>query len=462
MSSNISLQIETNTSTDLSIDTNESSTISITPQEQATLVLTQNTSGGTTNYNALLNKPQINGVELIGNKTSEELGISATINYTITYDELKVLRDSSALSAGCTYRITDYLTTSTQENTQSAGHQFDIIVKALDENTLEEEANAIHTEGDTYFVNNNLSGWKLWYTLDNDTSRFAWASEDGKGIIYRMIDEYGNDCPYDFKNIQMLNANNSEDTTYYYTFDTLGEDLSLDGSQCYDNVIGKYIDGTQKINRIIFISRNHKNINNNYFDTLCYNNTLDGACRNLHFERECYGNVFGYGCTTSNFGTKFRNNVVGGEVQSIEVGKGASNNTFGSNIYYCTFGTYFRNNKLPKYLYYSSFGHYVQNITMNPSDDLIGQYMRYLTFENGVTYLSLTKEDTATKSYMENIKICSGVKGTSSSLVEIVVPELAQKYTITYGNNSSGELKKYCEADFTDIPTYEDGDEVSY
>lgn len=33
-------------------------------------------SGGTTNYNALTNKPQINGVELSGNKTSDDLGIS--------------------------------------------------------------------------------------------------------------------------------------------------------------------------------------------------------------------------------------------------------------------------------------------------------------------------------------------------------------------------------------------------
>ena len=35
---------------------------------------------------------------------------------------------------GSFYRITDYVTTSIQEATQSAGHQFDIIVRALDEN----------------------------------------------------------------------------------------------------------------------------------------------------------------------------------------------------------------------------------------------------------------------------------------------------------------------------------------
>lgn len=35
------------------------------------------TIGGTTNYNELSGKPKINGVELIGNKTTEDLGIEA-------------------------------------------------------------------------------------------------------------------------------------------------------------------------------------------------------------------------------------------------------------------------------------------------------------------------------------------------------------------------------------------------
>lgn len=53
-----------------------------------------------------------------------------------------------------------------------------------------------------YFANCNLNAWKIWYCLDNDASRFAWAdSTNGKGVIYRMIDEWNNDCPYDFKNI---------------------------------------------------------------------------------------------------------------------------------------------------------------------------------------------------------------------------------------------------------------------
>ena len=123
----------------------------------------------------------------------------------IEYADLVRLRDNGELVAGSFYRITDYITTTAQENTQSAGHPFDVIVLALSENTLAEEAYAIQSARDTdgYFAECNLSAWKLWYSLDNNTERFAWADEvNGKGVIYRMIDEWENDCPYDFKNIQ--------------------------------------------------------------------------------------------------------------------------------------------------------------------------------------------------------------------------------------------------------------------
>ena len=39
-------------------------------------------SGGTTDYNALTNKPSINGITLTGNKTSIDLGINAIIPST--------------------------------------------------------------------------------------------------------------------------------------------------------------------------------------------------------------------------------------------------------------------------------------------------------------------------------------------------------------------------------------------
>jgi hypothetical protein len=121
---------------------------------------------------------------------------------SITYSELKAKRDNGELVPGRFYRITDYQTTTTQALTMSANNQFDIIVLALDENTLSENAHATQHEGDTYFNDCKLSAWKLKYRLDNDVNNFIWAdSTNGKGVIYYMKDEWDNECPYDFKNI---------------------------------------------------------------------------------------------------------------------------------------------------------------------------------------------------------------------------------------------------------------------
>ena len=161
----------------------------------------------------------------------------------IAYADLKALKDQSQLIPGMQYRITDYVTTTTQADTTSANHQFDIIVTADSKNTLNEKARAIQHEGDVYFDDADLNAWKLWYCLDNDTERFAWAdAQNGKGVIYRMIDENGNDCPYDFKNILYANSDLCDvynTNEYFYTFST----VDIEGTHSvYDGSVkfGKY------------------------------------------------------------------------------------------------------------------------------------------------------------------------------------------------------------------------------
>lgn len=98
--------------------------------------------------------------------TASEVGATAqTINKT--WSELKAMRDGGTLVPGQWYRITDYVTTTMQVNTQSAGHAFDIIVRADDASTLNENAYAAKHAGDTYFANSNLAAWRLRYCLDN-------------------------------------------------------------------------------------------------------------------------------------------------------------------------------------------------------------------------------------------------------------------------------------------------------
>ena len=133
----------------------------------------------------------------------------------VTYDELVTLVNDSKLIPGRIYRITDFVTTvandskarSVQEYQRDNGlpiQQFDILVTADSTSTLNENAKAIqHEDDNTYFSNSELSSWELKYSLENDDTRFAWAdTTNGKGVIYYMKDEWNNECPYDFKNIQ--------------------------------------------------------------------------------------------------------------------------------------------------------------------------------------------------------------------------------------------------------------------
>lgn len=65
---------------------------------------------------------------------------------------MTALQSTSALVAGTSYRITDYVTTVDQTDCQSAGHPFDLIITAIDSCTLDEHATAtLPSNGDTYF-----------------------------------------------------------------------------------------------------------------------------------------------------------------------------------------------------------------------------------------------------------------------------------------------------------------------
>ena len=321
---------------------------------------------------------------------------------TTTWAELKDLRDNKQLIAGSLYRITDYNCTTTQENTRSAGHQFDIVLLALSNNKLAEEGWAMMNEsniydvtfadgvtkkcyiycisvadnewnivdcetlmgvgavveGDgedfiinesnksaicvedseilnqedltyNYFQNSKLEAWKVWYCLDNDTTRFTWAQEKainvggvwyprykdgdigellywydasndegcytksenpsvddyiydsqgnedgtiegvkkaGRGVIYRLIDEFNNDVAYDFKSIQFVrpltdgayNADTGTDT-WVYTFNGWDEenDVAFDASLNFDrannNFVGSPFHETFALADVVFIS----------------------------------------------------------------------------------------------------------------------------------------------------------------------------------------------------------------
>lgn len=251
----------------------------------------------------------------------------------LTYLELKAIRDLGQLSAGQHYRITDYVTTSVQNNTKSAGHPFDLIVMAIDKNTLSEQAAAMLNYDDVYFraAVADLNTWKVWYCLDNDTKRFKWADqENGKGVIYRMIDEWNNDVPYDFKNILFMN----DDGNYVFTF---GNDLS---GGCNNNHIEISIE-TEHMHDIQVLNYNILGCDcyDNYFDDCCcfnelgddcYANIMGWGCNGNHWSNSCHNNHLGDCSDDNNFGSGSQFNRFGDKCSRNNLGENCCNNTFGS------------------------------------------------------------------------------------------------------------------------------------
>lgn len=358
-------------------------------------------------------------------------GIAETMVET-TYAEVKSMRDNGTLTPGMWYRITDYKCTTNQSDTISAGNKFDVIVLATSANTLSEQARAInHTpqEGETdYFANSNLSAWQIWYCLDNDTTRFAWANSTiGKGVIYRMIDEWNNDIPYDFKNIKFRHPNNRTDSRYYYTFASdkveNNTDLSLSISgKCYLNKISAYITSDKyTLNQIIFIGNN---CYSNSFGSNCYNNSFENDCYNNSFENNCFSNSFSRGCYNNSLGTNCYRNSLGG------------------NCEFNSFGNYCHDNSIENRGEYISFGNYCSNIDL---DSAYGYYNNH--FGDICKYIVLKNLNTGSaNTEVQNYNFAQGLQGTPSSFI-IVNGDSKRAYETKVAKNSSGELKIYCEAD---------------
>lgn len=389
------------------------------------------------------------------NDTNEKLeNITSTTIIEITWSELKAKKDAGELTLGQLYRITDYQCTTVQSNTRSAGHQFDIIVLALTNNTLSEQAWAALHSGDTYFANNNLSAWKLWYCLDNDTNRFAWAdSTNGKGVIYRMIDEFNNDIPYDFKNIQFRNLlSNTTYPYYYYTFasanveDNTDYSLSATKNVCSNKILLYSSASKQSLNRILFI------------DSYCYGNIFGIGCNNNFFKGSCNYNTFGDYCGSNTFGASCSNNTFGNNCQENIFGDRCKNNIFrnycignilNDNCEFNILGSGCKNNDLGYSCSYNTFGNNCQIIkfSSDSSESTIYSNYRHNHFGDGCQYILFKGTETASSdAQVQNYNFAQGLQSTSSEYLTVDGVR-NRSYETKVARNSAGELKIYCEAD---------------
>ena len=429
----------------------------------------------------------------IKNSTNEIVDFTPTSIVSLTYNELKTLRDNSKLKPSQYYRITDFVTTVANDpEAQSAGHPFDIIVMASKENQLQEECYAIQHEGDTYFANCNLAAWKIWYCLDNDNTKYAWADTiNGKGVIYRMIDEWQNDCPYDFKNVQFKryrvtnNSTNGElsdlngtyigyngdmrglslpsnltEFVWAYTFSfgdrtTTPNDASIIGYNNYElgegyGNEGYYGDNSIKptsmvmtvdsstssvfcLNNIVWWTNNTRYrslINGNRIESECFNMTLSG--NGTIIEHDCQNFIMGDRCLGNVFGTGGALNTFGSECYS---------NTFGNNCYGNTFGDYCISNSFGNNCIYNSFGN-------ECSRNTFGYDCTYNTFGVACTYNTF-----GDKSY-HNIFGSNFQYNTLGNDVEYVEIATKKIYHTHILNGTKGTYRNKLTIEFTPEAAY--------
>ena len=465
-----------------------------------------------------------------------------------TYEEMTEMRDQGKLIPGQYYQITDYVTTTAQAETQSAGHPFDILVRADSTTTLSEQAWAVQHEGDTYFANARLEAWRLKYTLDNDYDRFAWCqresivisnqeylrSEDDdvsgenypycwkhgttkrytntltptagtdvakgntagtgsnytiqtvntidgtqRGVIYWMQDEWGNECPYDFKNIMFASykitamakvpgivgqyggykvgttmypsgATIENEAVFRYTFDYMSGDVSYDATiyqatqsstHCHDNIIGSYYVNKQlTLNNIV--------IGGTTFAS-CYGNEFGENCHHFRMGHTCYGNSFGVNnyqntwgnsnsrntwgndCRYNTWGNSNYYNTWGNSNQSNTWGNSnaentwgndCSNNTWGNSNYYNTWGNECSNNTWGNSNWYNTWGNNNQSNTWGNSN----QYNTWGNNNYSNTWGNNNQSNTwgNSNNYMEfsNPNGITGFAGLGLSIVEVYLP----------------------------------------
>ena len=302
----------------------------------------------------------------------------------ITYSDL-VQKSKGKLIVGQQYQITDYVATTTQAGTKgyvdsASGHEnehkFDILVTAVTASELDENVKIVKHDGDNYFLSTALNLWTVKYSLDNNKNLYSWAdTQNGKGVIYYMKDEYSNEAGYDFKNILF-----TRDNVDYYTFSATNDlnvivDESLWGTRdaVYGNKIAPCYDTDEKgyiLNNIIFCGQSIATGSIANF----YNNTFAANCSDMFFSHDCYGNNFGTNCFDNTFDEYCSDNFFGNNCNGINVTQSNHNNPTANAFIGNTFGNDCTDINIsikdktttggPKYVMYNTFGAGVTTLTM--------------------------------------------------------------------------------------------------
>lgn len=316
---------------------------------------------------------------------------------------------------------------------------------------------------ETKIVPVNMNAWELKYCLDNDKDLFDWAETDGKGVIYYMKDEFGNEAPYDFKNamfkrFQVGSVGSSilsslrylyiyqdgnyqltpnSNFKYWYTFaDAEGRgDGSLFG-ECTYNEINPYIYLSPKgknirgVNDIVLQNANRNRLGHNCIDITILssaNGNAFGAGSSNICGINFSSNAFGENIRTATFSSIARTklgagsrDLMGNGVDGCECGLTCSSINFGTFNSTQKIGDSCTNIVLQQWSYSNnigngsssiSFGTYCSYINIGKmcANIIFTNYYRYIEIEDNVARLTFNTTGGNTTNYVQNVKVCRGI-----------------------------------------------------
>ena len=191
----------------------------------------------------------------------------------------------------------------------------------------------------------------------------------GTGVIYYMKDEFNNECPYDFKNIQFIRKLDDEGNldlengydTWCYTFGGSQCDRSIpheDYREFINNSIGYNYLGCDEnflLPDNVFlgtnecISRNNKLghfCDKNTFGITAHNNTLGDACIGNTFGDECQHNSLGQVCSSNTLGDYCSGNTFANSCYGNTLSSNSTQNVLAASCVFITLGESCYNNTL--------------------------------------------------------------------------------------------------------------------
>src|SRR5574344_258893 len=346
----------------------------------------------------------------------------------ITASALKALKDAGMLIQGRQYRVIDYAPTWSGSNFKMAGHQFDIVVIADSASVLNEACRFIKHDGDAYFAGCNLSAWQGRVKFEDVTVRGVVVANY---YIDWMKDEFGNECPYDFKNVlytgyighsqwgptYIVGRNSALDVVidnvqyYGYSCDSTPSawssrdfyvtDSSISSASVMYSIQNNVASVLSYGGKLLFVLAPgqdyytcsssvfadssllaESNVRSNkivwkessikypwivFVGNSCSFNAFGNYCHDNTFGNSCYFNAFGNNCYSNTFGNNCSSNTFGTDCHDNSFGTDCHSNVFGNNYYSNTFCSSSSSNTFGTDCHSNAFGNYYYSNTFGNS-----------------------------------------------------------------------------------------------